>query len=348
MATLQNFTPSNDRLVYNRNFIVSLNSNQLNVFDDLIPLNIKAKTVQSNVRKQRRRGKRGGRLVKARSLKLSKIPLPSIILANVQSLNNKREELHARIHHQKDFRNCCIFTFFETWLHDGLPNAMFEPDGFKLYRLDRSFALTQKTKGGGVCVIINNNWCTDTKIVKQECSSDLEYITVKCRPFHLPREFSCCFVTAAYIHPKANADIAIEKLRHSISQYENKHPDALSIITGDFNHANLKRVLPRHQQVVSKFTRGNRTLEKVFVNVVKNSYDCKGRSKFGSSDHDTILLLPKYKCKMKKTTSTTVKIKKWSELDTLKGCFESTDWSVFDVNQNLNDRCDAICGYIQF
>lgn len=137
--------------------------------------------------------------------------MPSLILANLRSLNNTREELFARIHFYSDFKNGCIFTFFETWLHEDTPDNLFEPDGFKLFRLDRNFAASNKSKWGGVSILINLRWCSDAKIINRECSSDIENITICCRPFYLPREFSCCFVTAVYIQPRAKAESANRK-----------------------------------------------------------------------------------------------------------------------------------------
>ncbi len=43
-------------------------------------------------------------------------PLPSILLANVQSLENKMDDLRARISFQRDIRDCNIICLTETWL----------------------------------------------------------------------------------------------------------------------------------------------------------------------------------------------------------------------------------------
>ena len=46
-------------------------------------------------------------------------PLPSILLANVQSLDNKVDKLRARISFQRDIRDCNILCFTESWLFPG-------------------------------------------------------------------------------------------------------------------------------------------------------------------------------------------------------------------------------------
>ncbi len=37
-----------------------------------------------------------------------------------------------------------------------------------------------------LCVYTNNSWCTSTVITDNCCSPDLEYLSVRCRPFYLP------------------------------------------------------------------------------------------------------------------------------------------------------------------
>ncbi len=43
-------------------------------------------------------------------------PLPTILLANVQSLDNKLCELCARISYQRETRDCCVICLTETWM----------------------------------------------------------------------------------------------------------------------------------------------------------------------------------------------------------------------------------------
>ncbi len=44
-------------------------------------------------------------------------PLPSILLSNVQSLENKLDEFRARLSFQRDIRDCNIICLTETWLN---------------------------------------------------------------------------------------------------------------------------------------------------------------------------------------------------------------------------------------
>ncbi|KAI3364731.1 hypothetical protein L3Q82_000887 [Scortum barcoo] len=68
--------------------------------------------------RRRRRGKEGreaGVLVRLRKHE-NRPPLPSILLANVQSLDNKLDELRSRMAFQQDIKNCNVLVFTETWL----------------------------------------------------------------------------------------------------------------------------------------------------------------------------------------------------------------------------------------
>ncbi len=169
-------------------------------------------------------------------------PLPSILLANVQSLDNKMDDLRARISFQRDIRDCNILCLTETWLTPTVPDTAVTPsDNFSVLRMDRT-AEAGKTKGGGVCFFINKKWCDprNISILSRSCSPHLEHLSIICRPFYLPQEFTSSLVSAVYIPPQADTSVALSKLHDELSGYINKHPDAACIIAGDFNKANLK------------------------------------------------------------------------------------------------------------
>jgi hypothetical protein len=119
----------------------------------------------------------------------------------------------------------------------------------------------------------------------------LEYLTVKCRPIYLPREFTAVMVTAVYIPPDANASAAIGLLYANITSKQSTYPDAVHIIAGDFNHANLKTALPKFHQHVKCATRGDNILDKVYSNI-KLGYKARPLPHLGQSDHLSLLLIP--------------------------------------------------------
>ncbi len=141
-----------------------------------------------------------------------------------------------------------------------VPDSAIELTGFSVHRSDREKELTGKSRGGGVCLYINNSWCNERNIhsIKCFCSPDLEFHTLLCRPFWLPREFTVIIITAVYIPPQANTDQALKELYRNISEQETTHPDA-AFITGDFNKANFRTIAPKYFQHVTINTHGDRT-----------------------------------------------------------------------------------------
>ncbi len=244
-------------IMYDKRTLLDIGQRYTNLIQDTLstdpawPLEILRSTEVNigrlnNTRRQKKhRGKRAGIRNRLR-VRAHSPPLPSILLANVQSLENKMDNLKARISFQRDIRDCNILCLTETWLTPMVPDTAVRPsDNFSVLRMDRT-AKAGKTKGGGVCFFINKKWCgpRNLSILLRSCSPHLEHLSIICRPFYLPREFSSIVVTAVYIPPQADTSLALSKRHNELSLYINKHPDAACIIAGDFNKANLKKVIP--------------------------------------------------------------------------------------------------------
>ncbi len=74
----------------------------------------------------RKRGKRTGVLARLRR-RAFRPPLPTILLANVQSLDNKLCELRARISYQRETRDCCVICLTETCMSAMVPGSRDSP-----------------------------------------------------------------------------------------------------------------------------------------------------------------------------------------------------------------------------
>ncbi|KAK3561861.1 hypothetical protein QTP86_017474, partial [Hemibagrus guttatus] len=237
-----------------------------------------------------KRGKRAG--VRARLKTNPSWPaLPSILLSNVCSLDNKLDYIRLQQTTWRDYRD---FVFTGSWLSDRVPDATIQLDGLTMFRADRNTALCGKTHGGGLCVYINAEWCKNSVLVSSFCSSLVEFVTVRCRPFYLPREFTTVFIVGVYIPPSANAKEALCELYRAISKLQNAHPDGLFIIAVHFNHANLKSVLPKFHQHVDFATREVIALDLVYTNI-PGAYHEEPRSHLGYSDHISVMLIPAYR-----------------------------------------------------
>ncbi|KAI2645121.1 hypothetical protein H4Q32_027825 [Labeo rohita] len=294
-----------------------------------------------------RRGRRGGADRRLRSLvRKGRLTLPIILFANVQSLDNKMDELHARISMQKEVQECSILCFCETWLGERTPDVALTPDGYTVFRADRSAEDSGKTHGGGTAALVKKSWCTDCKITSKSCSENVEFLTLKV--FYLPRELQCIIVSVVYIPPSAKEEVALKELHDMINEYENKYPNAAVIILGDFNHCNLRKNMPKLYQFVTFPTRGNKILDQCYSNI-KNAFLAEPQSHFGKSDHLAIRLKPTYNKRLQTKPVTVRTINTWTDgaIASLEGCFEATDWNTFkEAANDIHEYTETVSDYI--
>jgi hypothetical protein len=160
---------------------------------------------------------------------------------------------------------------------------------------------------------------------------------ISCRPHYLPRELSSILFVAVYLPPlnEACTKTALNQLYKAIRKEENAHPEKALLVAGDFNAGKLKSVLPNFYQHVTCATRGKKILDHLY-STHRDAYKTLPRPPFGKSDHNSILLIPTYKQKLKQEVSVTCSIRKWSDNGdgTLQDCFASTDWNMFRDSSN--------------
>lgn len=130
-----------------------------------------------------------------------------------------------------------------------------------------------KKKGGGLAVFISERWCNSEHVHVKEtlCTRDLELLVVGMRPYYLPREMTHVILFCVYVPPSADAAAACERLHSAVTQVQTRHPRALLLISGDFNHASLSATLPTFTQYVQCHTRGDKTLDLLYANI-KDAY----------------------------------------------------------------------------
>ncbi|KAL0168321.1 hypothetical protein M9458_036543, partial [Cirrhinus mrigala] len=295
--------------------------------------------------KLRRRGRRGGVRTRLRKRPF-RPPLPSIILANVRSLRNKMDLLHAKCSMERGYKDACIIVLTETWLDEEVPESEVSLDHFTILRADRTHP-SGKVRGGGICIYVNNRWCDNIKIHNRICTPDVEMMTVSLRPFHLPREFQTVVITCVYICPSANARVAAELVADNANTMLATYPEAPAFILGDFNNCRLNDVLPSFHQFVDVPTRKENTLDLCYGNVA-GAYTARAFPPLGFSDHNVIFLLPQYKPKLKRIKPTIYSATLWSEdaIEQLQGSLACTDWGIFQGT--LDERVSTITDYIKF
>ncbi len=157
-------------------------------------------------------------------------------------------------------------------------------------------------------------------------------------------------ITAVYIPPQANTDQALKELYGNISGQETTHPDAVFVITGDFNKANFRTIAQKYFQHITINTRGDRVLDHCY-SPVRDAYKSLPCPPFGKSDHSSVLLLPAYRQKLKCEAPALRTIQCWSDQSDaiLQDCFDHVDWEMFRAasDDDIEVYSDSVTCFIR-
>ena len=175
-----------------------------------------------------------------------------MILSNVRSLRPKApnttfDELQANVSLFNEFRDSCMLCFTETWFCQNISDDSVSLKGFGTpIRCNRDIGVSGKTRGGGVCVYINEAWCSRSHVHTRKVlnTPDLDLLSISLRPHYLPREFSQVFVTLVYVPPHACLARAAQQIADAVRELQSMSADAPNLMLGDFNSTKLHTVLP--------------------------------------------------------------------------------------------------------
>ena len=133
-----------------------------------------------------------------------------------------------------------------------------------------------------------------------------------------------------------------------VSKQETAHPDTVTIVTGDLNHANLPKTLPKLHQHITFKTRGENILDHCYT-VFRDGYKALPRPAFGKSDHCSILLVPAYRQRLKTEPPVYNTVHQWTDQSDaiLQDCFTQTDWDDFKVDGDLNNDTNNAMKHIR-
>jgi hypothetical protein len=138
---------------------------------------------------------------------------------------------------------------------------------------------------------------------------------------------------------------AIKELHWTLCKLETTYPEAAVNVAGDFNKENLRIRLPKFYQHIDCSTPAAKTLDHCYSNF-RDAYTALPRPPFGKSDHDTILLLPSYRQKLKQEVPVLRTIQHWSDQleSTLQDCFDHSNWDMFRAafENNLDEYTDTV------
>ena len=140
-----------------------------------------------------------------------------------------------------------------------------------------------------------------------------------------------------HILPQADTLMALKELHWTFCKLETTYPAAAVIVAVDFNKANLRETLPKFYQHIDCSTRTGKTLDHCY-STFRNAYKALPCPPFGKSDHDSILLLPSYRQKIKQEVPMLKSIQCWSDQSEsmLQNCFDHVNWDMFWVASEIN------------
>ena len=220
--------------------------------------------------------------------------LPTVLVTNVGSLNGKIDELCA-VTNINDINVVCIT---ETWLNKAIPDCAVSLDKFILFRNDRTSSI-----GGGVCAYINST--IKVRRITEFENDSIESIWISIRPKRLPRSISVILLAVIYHSTSSTAVENSELYKHiqsNVDHFLSKHPDALIIITGDFNptstgfNANRIKQLTGLRQIINVPTRENSILDWCLTNRSDLNFEIIQFPPVGASDHNSILIKEHLHC----------------------------------------------------
>ncbi|XP_062863986.1 tyrosine-protein kinase receptor [Trichomycterus rosablanca] len=136
-----------------------------------------------------------------------------------------------------------------------------------------------------------------------------------------------------------------------VNVLQTQHPQALLLISGDFNHVSPSSTLSTFTQYVTCHTRDNKILDLFYANT-KEAYNSSPLPPLERSDHNLVHLLPVYKPLVHREPAVTRTVKKWSKEteEALKDCFETTVWEeLCDPNgEDIDSLTHCITDYVNF
>ena len=131
LLSLCRFAVAQQRILYSRDQLIGLKPANMAVRSPDIPEEIWRKThrgCRGKNNQRKRKSKWRQRRLEERRYKPC---LPLVVMGNVRSLANKMEELTELARSQREYRECSLMCFMETWLHQDIPIDNVSIPGFE-------------------------------------------------------------------------------------------------------------------------------------------------------------------------------------------------------------------------
>ena len=250
---------------------------------------------------------------------------PSMLLVNTMSLLPKIDEVCYVVHEENPDLAC----FTETWLHASTINEHLLIPGYSVIFKNRISQLH-----GGVSMYVKNS--IPYKRLSDLEDPEIEVLWSYIRPSRLSRGTPCIIVGKVYHPPRSDDSAMLDYLTTTLISLESLYPGCGILLTGDFNHLRIQRILVQFKmkQLVHTPTRGNNILDLIITNL----YQVYGQNSvhiippFGLSDHSGVLLRPKVRspnnsCSRKSLEMRDTRPRRKYELGRY---LSSIDWSILN------------------
>ena len=91
-------------------------------------------------------------------------------------------------------------------------------DGYTTIHFDRNKIKTDRSTGGGLCLMVNDKWATNFCVRERISTRSYEILTVSFRPHYLPRELAQVTVVLVYIPGPGYTGAASRACRRVLQQ----------------------------------------------------------------------------------------------------------------------------------
>lgn len=163
-------------------------------------------------------------------------------MGNVNALSNKMDELTVLIKTQKCYRESSLLIFTGTWLTSHVPGGNVDLPSFTTVKVDQNSDASGKSKGSGVIVYANWQWCHSGHLtdMRRICQCIMKCLAVSIASYYRSCEFSYIIAFCVYIPSRADAQVACDSIHNTTTALHTKHPQVFIHHCGGFNYPTIK------------------------------------------------------------------------------------------------------------
>jgi len=265
------------------------------------------------------------------SANLAKRSYPLMLLLNATGLRkpNALQHLATELRQTNSGFGFIVETWFKSVDNDGL----FSISDYILFRRDR--VCVRRKHGGGVCIYVKSG--IDCFVMSPCPTADTNIEILRLHLCFSEYIFGLCY------HPPDAPYVTefIDCISNSVDVLTSLYPGAVLCVLGDFNQLDTTFLQCEFglSQIVDTPTLGNNLLDKVFINV-PDGYQTQVFKILVKTKHQTVLVVHygvPY-CVSNKPQKSTLYDLRSHNVDLLRYCIGTFDWSIVFFCQNLQAK----------